>query len=379
MSFHPDIAFALAKCSSLSDALHCMVNLGSQEAVYCAVALMHNLFIPDFDDTPRAHIVTLAASTVLNGSLKYGNAGEKESQTVVNILVGILKSLVNTTATPLLVGQLAVSTLCNLALLPSFHSQLSIHAMEPIITTLTSPRCNLDIKIDAVRFLYNLVTSASCFESKSLAIDAGAVPGILSILKLMTPEDNPTICLLGSILVEISSVGSLNQRMVQEGVSKAIIRLAKVEIPSVKQDIARAFFRLCLSPDGASRMLAMGDSVDALFWLTLHDCLGEFGPILSNVSRTLKNLSLTSEDCVLLANQDRLMNVLNVLSRCEKEDILWHTAAAIFNMLKVESIRHVLTKGGIVPIIFRLAGAGGGSGFVPVRFLCSASLHMIPG
>ena len=314
----------------------------------------------------------------MNGS-EMDSAGEKESQTVVDILVGILGSLIHTTATPLLVGQLAVSTLCNLALLSAFHSQLSIHAMEPMMTTFTSPRCNLDVKIDAVRFVFNLVTSETFFESKSLAIQAGVVPGILSILKLMTPEDNATMRLLGSIVVGISGVESLNQRMVQEGLSKAIARLAKIEIPAVKQDIARALFRLCLSPDGASRVLAMGDAVDALFWLTLHDCLGEFGPILSNVSRTLKNLSLTSEDCVLLANQDRLMSVLLVLSRSEKEDILWHTAAAIFNMLKVESIRHILIKGGIVSVIFRLAGAGGGSGFVPVRFLCSASLHMIPG
>jgi hypothetical protein len=386
ISFDLDLTYAIAKCADIPDALLSMHSLNSQEATYCTCALIYNLSIPEKADMKlrgrRDEVTLYAVKSMLLGSRRVGGKssdGDKDSVVVVTILVGVIKSLVGTTATPMLCGQLAAAALCNFGLHRDFHEQLATLAMGPMISITTSPRCALDIKVDVVRFLYNIVTSDCYPAGRSLAIKSGVVGGILAVLKLMTAEDEATLGLLGTIVLELCGEVELINQILLEGISKALIRLGKVESPSLKLTVARALFRLSLTTESASKLVQLGDGIETLFWLTIYDCLGEFGPILSNVSRTLKNFAINSADCLQLTKEERLFSVYKVLSRSESEDVLWQTCASVFNILKVEEARQPMIKRGVVPLVFSLAVAGGSSGYISVRYLCSASLHSIPG
>jgi hypothetical protein len=381
IAFHLDLVFALAKCPDLVDALVTIHSLNSQETTYCVCATLFNLSIPETSDMmlhgSRNQVVALATSTLLL-SKKFKHENEKESTAAVALLVSVVQSLVATTGTPLLSGQLAVAALCNLSLIPGFHEQLSALAMGPMISVLSSPRCGLDIKIDVIRFLFNVVTSPWRQESRASAIQNGVVQGIISVLKLMTPEDDATMYLLSCIVVELCNEKELSFQIVLEGISKTLVRLAKVENPSLKLNIALALFRLSQLPECVSKLMQMGDGIECLFWLTIHDCLSEFGPILANVSRSLKNFCLSPSDIPQIIKEERLFSVLRVLAKSTSEDILWQTGAAVLNILKIEEARPTMVKREIVPLIFELAKGGGANGFMSVRYLCSASLHSIP-
>lgn len=378
ISFNLDVAIALSKCSNLADALFCIQSLESQEATYCACAIAYNLSIPETSfmqlNGKRNLVVAAVTSTLLSN-----RDAEKEPVIVVTLFVSVIKAFIDTTAIPALCCQLAVATLCNLSLVPAFQSQFASIALVPLLRLLISPKCGLDVKTDVVRFSYNLLTSQSCEESKVLAIKSGIVPGILNVLKLMTEEDESIMTLLGSILVEICGETSYTSSMLLDGVVKGLVRLSKIELPSLKLNVARALLRLTFTIEGTAKILSIGDGANILFWLTVYDCLSEFAPILANVARVLKNYSLCSANHTSLVKEERLFSVLQVLCKTGNEDILWHTGAAILNILKNEDNRALMIKRGIVPLVFGLAAGGGGGGYESVRYLCSASLHCIPG
>ena len=383
ISFDINLSFAVSKCLEISDALYTISCLNSQEAVYCATSIIYNLFIPETSDMRlnglRDSIVRAASNNILNRSRRFkSNEGDKENKVTVTFLTVVLDSFLETTATPILCGQLAASTLCNMSLSTVFHEQCSKIALATMIKVLSSPRCALETKVDAVRFVYNIVGSAVFPESKVLSIENGIVSGIASVLKLMTPEEESTMGLISSIVLEICGEKERVYQLVMEGIAKSFIRLAKVEVPSIKLSIARAILRISQVAEAVAKLLLQGDGVDVLFWLTIHDCLGDFPPILANVSRTLKNFALDASDASNLVKEERLMSVLKVLAKGDNEDILWQTAAAVLNILGVESNRAIMVKRGVIPLIFTLAKGGGGSGFTSVRYICSACLHTIP-
>ena len=381
ISFDIHLVFALSKCPEISDAIFVMSGLNSQEAIYCAAVVVFNMSIPETSHMMlnglRERVVRAASSNILNcyGRLK-NSENDKENTAVVTFLSDVVRTFLDSTATPNLCGQLAIGSLCNFSLAAVFHEQCARIAMVHIINVLSSPRCALETKIDAIRFLYNVITSEVFPESRVLSIQNNLVQGISNVLKFMTPEDEATMNLIGLILMEICNEKDSVYRLVLEGISKALIRLAKVENPSLKFNISRAIFRVSQVPDGVTKVIQLGDGVDILFWLTIHDCLGDFPPILANVSRTLKNFAISPVDSRNLVKEERLVSVLKVLARSDNEDILWHTAAAVLNILKDESSRSDMVKRGITAIIFSLAN--GGNGYTSVRYICSACLHTIP-
>jgi hypothetical protein len=79
------------------------------------------------------------------------------------------------------------------------------------------------------------------------------------------------------------------------------------------------------------------EAVDILFWLTIHDCLSLYDPILKYVSRTLRNITIQLEDALYLSKEDRLTSVLKVLVRSTNDDVLWQTSVVVYNMLNPPS------------------------------------------
>ena len=78
------------------------------------------------------------------------------------------------------------------------------------------------------------------------------------------------------------------------------------------------------------------DSVDILFWLTLHDTMNIHDLILRNVSRAMRSFAIGAEESVVLVKQDRFFTVLKELIKSKNEDVLWQTAGMIYNIMQVD-------------------------------------------
>jgi len=116
------------------------------------------------------------------------------------------------------------------------------------------------------------------------------------------------------------------------------------------------------------------DSVDILFWLTIYDTLNMHDTILKNVSRSLRCFSSSQDSCKLLVKQERFFSVIKALIKSKNEDVLWQTAAVLYNLMMIDSCTKILLEKGLISYIFDLAA----SNYETVRHVCSACLHLIP-
>jgi hypothetical protein len=116
------------------------------------------------------------------------------------------------------------------------------------------------------------------------------------------------------------------------------------------------------------------DSVDILFWLTLHDTLSLHDTILRNVARTLRSFSSDKEESKVLVRQERFFAVFRELIKSKNEDVLWQAAGVLYNLMQYDFNIKVLLDKGLIGFIFDIAA----SGFENVRHVCSACLHLVP-
>ena len=358
MSFNKDIALQMT-FEKVAESCAVIAALKSDEARYCSCVTLFNIsFLEN---------AVVVANTV-----------------AVPMLVGILAS------GPINCIQLAVASLTNFSKHEVFHDQLTSVALGPMIKAISQPSLDASIKQDCVYFIYNIVTKFGPAHMK--AVEEGVISAMGKMVKFCDSED--MVGLIGRILKECCTVDTMSRKILSEGCMAIIAKLAKYEYPTLKLDLACAIFSLTVPPETTLKMLKL-DTIDVLFWVTLHDCLNLYDQIKSYVVRAIRNFTLALEDAVFMVKEDRFINVIKTLMKSGNEEVLWHTAVVLYNLLNpptaikdietdayvggkkmemmVNDLRETLLKRQVVNLIFDVAATGTD----PVRHLCSACLHSV--
>jgi len=339
MSFVPELAVDLTE-DKVSNAAFTVMSLDSDEATYCVSALLFNL-------SQHRNCVTMADMQA----------------------VPLLTSIV--TRGPVVCTQLAMSALCNISMLEPFFHQLTNAALPTVVGVLGSLQYENSVRMDARRFVYNLVTRYPACRVPAVMADASSA--LMSVAKSHT--DDAVMISVGRIVKELTSEANdevVHRKLLQDGIMPLLLKLSKLEIPELKLDLACSLFSMTMVPD-TIRVLKW-DSVDILFWLTLHDCLGMQDSILKNVGRAMRNFTSVSAEARYIVKEDRFMAVLRALGKSNNEDVLWQAAGICYNILHAEECRKSFLARGAMTFIFELAS----SNFVSVRHVCSACIHMVP-
>jgi len=252
-----------------------------------------------------------------------------------------------------------------------FYHQLTNSALPTVVSVMGSLQYENNVRMDARRFVYNLVTRNAT--SRVPAVLADASSALMSLAKSQT--DDAILISIGRIVKEICSEANdefVHKKLLQDGIMPLLLKLSKLEIPELKLDLACSLFSMTMAPD-TIRVLKW-DSVDILFWLTLHDCLGLQDAILRNVGRALRNFTTAAAEAKFIVKEDRFMAVLRALGKSNNEDVLWQAAGICYNIFHAEECRKSFLARGAMTFIFELAS----SNFVSVRHVCSACIHMVP-
>jgi hypothetical protein len=382
MSFHKQLVVELTheQGARIADALHRVYVLKNEESTYCACATLFNL-------SGIAECRVLAESRVLS------------------LVVEVLGN-----ECPALCIKLCAASICNFSLMGVFHEKLSAQdVMTTIVTLLGSPQMHMSIKKDALQTVYNMVTMYT--PSRTMFVHCEGVTALWKLLKVkgalggggggvaggseersMLSEDNTsagaasvdsleeeeaTLTMIGHIVKELTDELQVTdvtyeRKMLADGIMSIILKLAKYEYPMLKLDMSFAIYNLSR---GVELMkLLKAETVDILFWLTLHDTLGTHDLICRNVSRALRCFCFTVDECKVLVKQERFMAVFKCLIKSKNEDVLWQTAGVMYNLMGIEYCLKVLLERNLVNLIFEIAA----SGYPSVKHVCSACLHMIP-
>ena len=387
MSFNKQLVveFTNEQGTKVADALHRVFVLKNDESTYCACATLFNL------------------------------SGIEECRMLSES--GVLHLIVEMLANecPALCIKLCAATLCNFSMMSVFHEKLSLpEVMATIVMLLGSPQMAMSIKKDALQAVYNLVTMYT--PSRAVFVSCGGVTALWKVLKVkgggglagmaggggskgeneerslaqtedsggsgsMTsenPEDEEaSLITIGHIAKELTDELAVTdvtyeRKMLADGIMSIILKLAKFEIPLLKLDVSFAIYNLSRGVDLMKVLKA--DTVDILFWLTLHDTLNLHDLICKNVSRAMRGFCFSPDECKVLVKQERFLPVFKSLIKSKNEDVLWQTAGVMYNLMGVEYCLKILLERSLVSLIFEIAS----SGYASVKHVCSACLHMIP-
>lgn len=324
----------------VADAAFCIMQLNTNEATYCSAVTLFNL-------SSNPLCTTMADSVA------------------IPLLISIIKK------GPALCIQLAVATITNMSLKEAFFEQLTAVAVAPMIELISIPQIGIPIKLDVLKFIYNISTQYP--PSRIPCVQAEAVPALWKLLKSQDQEN--ILISIGRVCKELCSEAwnaKVHQKLVFDGISDVILKLSKKEIPILKLDLSCCIFSL--TTGGDTMRVLNWEGVDILFWLTLHDCLGMYDAIRKNVGRAMRNFSSSADEARVMVKEERLLSVIKALAKSTNEDVLWQAAGVVYNLMSVDDCRDILIERGIILLIFELAS----SGYSSVRHVCSACLHMVP-
>ena len=306
MSFVPELAVDLTE-EKVSNAAFTVMSLDSDEATYCVAVLLFNCKSFDFLFSVSMLILVLVFFFPVSQHRSCVTMADMQA-------VPLLTSIV--TRGPIVCTQLAMSTLCNLSMYEPFYHQLTNSALPTVVSVMGSLQYENNVRMDARRFVYNLVTKNAA--SRVPAVLADASSALMSLAKSQT--DDAILISIGRIVKEICSEANdefVHKKLLQDGIMPLLLKLSKLEIPELKLDLACSLFSMTMAPD-TIRVLKW-DSVDVLFWLTLHDCLGLQDAILKNVGRALRNFTTAAAEAKFIVKEDRFMAVLRALGKSNNE------------------------------------------------------------
>jgi hypothetical protein len=347
MSFHPALAQDMLFDKGLPSAAFAMFQLNSDEATYCTSVMLSNL-------------------------CQYPEVKNLADSCVIPLLVQIMQR------GPASSTQMAVSVLTSYSQQVVFFDQLVKEAIRAMIDTMQQPAMHAGIKQMALQFVYNLCTL------HEPACNAASMNEVAASLWKMckgisNAEGNEaTLLRIGRITKEIcasATTAEVQKKLLSDGIMSIILKLSKIEIPSLKFDLSFAIYSL--SQGYESLKVLQWEGVDVLFWLTLHDCLGLYDPIRKNVSRALRNFSSVGDrgaGAILLAKEERTMTILRCLARSTNEDVQWQAAGGVYNILSITEAQPDMLSRGVIQLLLDLAGGG----YEAVRHVCSACLHLCP-
>eukprot|EP00597_Dinobryon_sp_UTEXLB2267_P015326 CAMPEP_0170120348 /NCGR_PEP_ID=MMETSP0020_2-20130122/15090_1 /TAXON_ID=98059 /ORGANISM="Dinobryon sp., Strain UTEXLB2267" /LENGTH=1500 /DNA_ID=CAMNT_0010350197 /DNA_START=432 /DNA_END=4934 /DNA_ORIENTATION=+ len=380
MSFHKTLVIELAQQqAAIADAMVRVYALGCEEGMFSAMVTLFNI-------SQIVECNTLAGTKAVNL---------------------IVEALEKGKDNPVLVTKLCIGTLCNFSNIPVFQEQLTDVAIPSIVGIISAPHLHGSIKRDAIQTMYNLANMYK--RAKNVFITNDAIVALWKLLKVQgsgggaasssvvdassssvggsetladasgTSDEETTLLLIGHIVKALcdeagESGGQLHKRAMTDGIMNILLKLSKIELPVLKLDMSFAMYSMVKSDSGDIIKVLKADSVDILFWLTIYDTLNIHDTILKNVSRSLRCFSSSPESCKLLVKQERFFSVIKALIKSKNEDVLWQTAAVLYNLMMIDTCTKILLEKGLISYIFDLAA----SNYDSVRHVCSACLHLIP-
>lgn len=320
VSFDKTLARFITLDKSFPDAAHSIHKLKSEDATYCICTTILNLsYLEECITLSDTEAVTVLVETLPKG---YGNS-----------------------------TQIAVAALCNLSTKGAFYGQLTSIGMKDMMVIMASPQLAMPIKLDSLHFLYNLVTSHP--QARAAAIEADCVPALWKLIKAL--DDIQELCVIARITMEICyEAVQYVGKLLHDGVMPILLKLSKLEVPTIKYDISRAIYSLTTVSGPETMKILKWDTADILFWLTLHDCLDLYDPIKRHCVRALRNFTLKKEEALILCNEDRLTTIIKALAKSTDLDILRQTAAVLYNLMSVEETKAIILKRGAIALIFEV-------------------------
>jgi hypothetical protein len=250
------------------------------------------------------------------------------------------------------------------------------------MVTMYTPSRSVFVQCEGVTALWKLLKvrgalGAGGGEERSVYSEDNTSAGGVSSVGESPEDEEATLVMIGHIAKELTDelqVTDVNyeRKMLADGIMSIVLKLAKYELPLLKLDMSFAIYNLSRGVELIKLLKA--ETVDILFWLTLHDTLGTQDLICKNVSRALRCFCFSAEECKLLVKQERFMPVFKCLIKSKNEDVLWQTAGVMYNLMGIEHCLKVLLDRNLVSLIFEIAN----SGYPSVKHVCSACLHMIP-
>ena len=362
MSFNVQLGTNICNCPSTSDAIHSIYNLESEEAVYCICVILFNVsFLSSVTALASKPLITLQ---------------HKDESCIIEILVKILTQKEPLPPASVLCTQLAVGALTNFSLVKvcgtEFHDELTHQAVPVMIKNiLLIPAMDIGIKMDALKFLYNVIVHTPA--SRSISIENDCVVALGKLIKIVKTSDEYSIRLIGRIVKELCAEIQLHKKLMNDGIMAILFYLSKIENPQLKLDLSYAFYSLTTVPD-TMKVLKL-DGVEVLFWLTFYDSLIYYDPIRKNCGKALRNLTVNKEEAKALVKEDRFGTVLNTLVKSRNEDVLFEAAGILYNLMSIEECKKVMLQRNAIQLIFEIASCN----YTPVKHICSACLHMAPG
>ena len=196
--------------------------------------------------------------------------------------------------------------------------------------------------------------------SRFVAVENGAIGVLWKIMKSQT--DEKVLVMMGRIVKELCSNASdpiVHKKLMSDNIMRVLLKLSKIEVPQLKLDISCCIYDMTKGEGDDTLKVLKWDGMDVLFWLTLHDCLNLNDAIRENVGLALRNMTASSPaECILVANEDRVIPVMKALILSSSEDSLKHVAGTIFNLMTVETSKISMLKKGVITLLFDLAASG---------------------
>jgi hypothetical protein len=202
ISFDKGLA-TLVCCDMGTDAILSVFKLNSDQAAYCAAAVVFN-----------------------TSALPEGGAFFADLTFLPTVMELLQRG-------PVLCSQLVAAALVNYSLRPPFYEQLSNVAVGAALRFMDSPSVDETIKIDILKFVYNLAVNVETSRFRIVDNDGIAILGryVGSVV------DEEILCLVGRIVKECCSNAvdpDIHKRLMKDGVMKILLKLAKVEVPPLK-------------------------------------------------------------------------------------------------------------------------------------------------
>lgn len=296
--------------------------------------------------------------------------------TVVDGRTSLIKQDVVPVITSLCVGessarvqQLVVAAIGNLSCCAEAHRSITESAMPLLIETMRQTVRTLDTRINACIALCNLVVRYPA--SREIAIRGDVLPALRHFVRAVSTDE--AMVLMAKVLRDLTWQSDGQPILASQGAMALCLRLAKNEQVILKHDVATAVCNLCSCPFATANIVEEG-AINAIFWLTLQDCLNMTRPILRECAIAVRHLAQNDSLRPLICMEDNLLPVMVRLSRfMECEEIRYDAAVTIYYILGNEPTQKSICRAGAIKLLSDLATTG-----TSIREVCSAALHQLP-
>ena len=256
-------------------------------------------------------------------------------------VVPVLTSLCDGEA-PARVRQLVVASLGNLSCNTESHKAITESAMSLLVETLRQPVHVLDTRMNACFALCNLIVHYP--PSREVAVHSDVLPALRHFVRATSADE--AFNAMAKIVRDLTWYTDGLPILASQGAMALCVRLAKHEQVVLKHDVATAVCNLCGCHLAPAQIIEEG-TVNALFWLTLQDCLNLTRPIFRECAIATRYLAQHDILRPLICMEDNLLPLLLRLARfMECEETRYHAAVAVYFILGNEPTQKSICRAG---------------------------------